>query len=687
MRIAIGVSLVVLLLASLFIWLAAGRAIAPLQALSRTARTISETDLSGRIPVRGGDEIAELGRTFNGMLDRLEIAFADQKDFLTDVSHELRTPITVIRGHLETLGDSPREREEAIAVIQDELDRMSRYVDDLLLLAQGAAARTSCGSGPIDLDLFTHDLFAKARSLGDRDWRLDGTGVGIVVADQQRLTQAVMNLAENAVRHTRRRRLDLARQLAGRRSGAALGPRRGPRRSTPPTASGSSSRYARGDTAPAAVGRRRARARRSCAAIAEAHGGRVELDSQLGLGATFTIVLPARAAGAVSRILIAEDEARLASFLEKGLRASGFTTTVVGDGPDAERARQRRRLRPADPRPRPARQGRPRGAARPARATGSRLPVIVLTARGDPHDRVAGLETRRRRLPGEAVSLRGAGRPGPGPAARRRIAGREQTQLRVGGVALDLRTRWASVDGETVELSAREFELLRTFLQHPNQVLSREQLLARVWGYDYDPGSNVVDVYVGYLRQKLGGTRRFASDRRAGLSGYTGFTGVQRGERGVSVEQALRKSNARIPSGPSSVQSKKRGLTHAKALPGALVGGLDPELALGQRLAGHLDPAEAAGGLGELEHVDVDLGAEDLAQAAHVARPGELVLVAVEEAAAELDAAARLDQLVAEGAAAPALARLGRGSLDGCHGESLRSGEAAQAARAAGPSN
>ena len=71
-------------------------------------------------------------------------------------------------------------------------------------------------------------------------------------------------------------------------------------------------------------------------------------------------------------------------------------------------------------------------------------------------------------------------------------------------MALDLRTRWVSVGGETVELSAREFELLRAFLQHPNQVLSREQLLARVWGYDYDPGSNVVDVYVGYLRKKLG---------------------------------------------------------------------------------------------------------------------------------------------------------------------------------------
>ena len=159
-RIAIGVSIVVLLLASLFIWLAAGRAIAPLQALSRTARTISETDLSGRIPVRGDDEIAELGHTFNSMLDRLETAFADQKDFLTDVGHELRTPITVIRGHLETLGDSPGEREEAIAVIQDELERMSRYVDDLLLLTK-APRPDFLRLGPLDLDLFTHDLFAK----------------------------------------------------------------------------------------------------------------------------------------------------------------------------------------------------------------------------------------------------------------------------------------------------------------------------------------------------------------------------------------------------------------------------------------------------------------------------------------------------------------------------------------------
>jgi DNA-binding response OmpR family regulator len=207
----------------------------------------------------------------------------------------------------------------------------------------------------------------------------------------------------------------------------------------------------------------------------------------------------------VSRILIAEDEVRLASFLEKGLRASGFTTTTVGDGLSAQA------LATDDDfdllildLSLPRKDGLE--VLRELRAAGQRLPVIVLTARGDPHDRVAGLET-------------GADDYLPKPfhfdelVARIRVQLRgdlpatEEAQLRIGDVALDLRTRWASVAGDTVELSAREFELLRTFLQHPNQVLSREQLLARVWGYDYDPGSNVVDVYVGYLRKKLGQDR------------------------------------------------------------------------------------------------------------------------------------------------------------------------------------
>ncbi len=289
-QIAIGVSLVVLLLASLFIWLAAGKAVEPLHALSRTARTINDTDLSGRIPVSGSDEIAQLGRTFNNMLDRLETAFAGQKDFLTDVSHELRTPITVIRGSLETLGDSPAERVETIAVIQDELDRMSRYVDDLLLLTK-APRPDFLRIRPIDVDLFTHDLFAKARSLGERDWRLDGTGVGILNGDQHRLTQAVMNLADNAVHATREGdAIWLGSSLVGdearfwvRDEGPGVDPDDGER---------IFARYARsGDT-----GRHQADGAglglSIVRAIAEAHGGKVELDSRPGMGSTFTIVLP-----------------------------------------------------------------------------------------------------------------------------------------------------------------------------------------------------------------------------------------------------------------------------------------------------------------------------------------------------------------------------------------------------------
>jgi DNA-binding response OmpR family regulator len=207
----------------------------------------------------------------------------------------------------------------------------------------------------------------------------------------------------------------------------------------------------------------------------------------------------------LSRILIAEDEARLASFLEKGLRASGFVTTVVTDGPSVNVVANDEDfdLLILDL-GLPGKDGLE--VLRDLRTAGQRLPVIVLTARGDPYDRIEGLETGAddylpKPFHFEELVARIRAR------LRDESSANEQAQLRVGGVGLDLRTRWATVDGETIELSAREFELLRTFLEHPNQVLSREQLLARVWGYDYDPGSNVVDVYVGYLRRKLGGAR------------------------------------------------------------------------------------------------------------------------------------------------------------------------------------
>ena len=130
------------------------------------------------------------------------------------------------------------------------------------------------------------------------------------------------------------------------------------------------------------------------------------------------------------------------------------------------------------------------------------MPVIILTAGRSVDQTVAGLEggaddyvTKPFRFDELLARVR----------ARLRSTGRsEATHLEVGSVRLDLRTRRAEVDGVEVELSAREFLLAETLMRHPGQVLSREQLLSRVWGYDFDPGSNVVDVYIGYLRRKLG---------------------------------------------------------------------------------------------------------------------------------------------------------------------------------------
>jgi two-component system, OmpR family, sensor kinase len=180
----------------------AGRLLAPLGRLSDTAEEISATDLSRRLPETGNDDITALTRTVNGMLARLEDAFVGQRQFLDDAGHELRTPLTVLRGHLEVLdqGD-PHDVAETRALLLDELDRMARLVGDLILLAK-TGRPDFLSPGPVDLEPLTHTVLAKARGLGDRNWRLDGAGDVVVHMDEQRITQAVLQLADNAVKHT-----------------------------------------------------------------------------------------------------------------------------------------------------------------------------------------------------------------------------------------------------------------------------------------------------------------------------------------------------------------------------------------------------------------------------------------------------------------------------------------------------
>jgi signal transduction histidine kinase len=166
------------------------------------AAQIGEDDLTRRIPVRHNDAIAALADQLNAMMERLRAAFATQRQFFDDASHELRTPITIIRGNLELLGDDPTERAEDIRLCLDELDRMSRIVDDLLLLAKSERP-DFVRPEPVDLTELTSDLDAKVRALGERHWQLEAIGEGTVRVDPQRITQAMVQLAHNAVQHTK----------------------------------------------------------------------------------------------------------------------------------------------------------------------------------------------------------------------------------------------------------------------------------------------------------------------------------------------------------------------------------------------------------------------------------------------------------------------------------------------------
>jgi signal transduction histidine kinase len=284
------VGVAMLVIGSLLAIRLATQILAPVRLVTRTARAISDTDLTGRIPVRGYDEIAELSGTFNEMLERLESAFATQRRFIDDAGHELRTPITVIRGHLDVMGDDLEDRRKTLELVSDELERMSRLVDDLLTLAR-AEQPDFVRRRLVDVDELTTRIFETARGLASRHWRLEAAAVGRAMLDEQRIVQAVLQLAANAVQHT------------AEGDEVTLGSS---------ISEAGQLRFWVGDTGPGVAHEDRDRIferfyrgpsghwRHGVAglglsivgAIAEGHGGRVELDSVPGQGATFSIVIP-----------------------------------------------------------------------------------------------------------------------------------------------------------------------------------------------------------------------------------------------------------------------------------------------------------------------------------------------------------------------------------------------------------
>jgi two-component system OmpR family sensor kinase len=296
------VGVLVLAVGSFLSWVAAGRIVAPIRDLTRTSRAISDSDLGRRITVRGADEVARLAETFNDMLDRLERAFTAQRGLADDAGHELRTPITIVRGHLELMGDDPQDRADTLALVMGELERMDRIVNDLLLIAN-AGRPDFVAPEPVDLATLTEQVASKASAIADREWLLDTMGRGTFLLDHHRITQAMTQLAANAAQHTPGGPIAIGSAVDGDRLRLWV------RDSGPGIDQAAQERiferFTRGEgrrhTKGAGLGLALVRA------IAEAHDGAVTLESHPGMGSTFTLVLPARRSPAT-----ADDVARSA---------------------------------------------------------------------------------------------------------------------------------------------------------------------------------------------------------------------------------------------------------------------------------------------------------------------------------------------------------------------------------------
>jgi signal transduction histidine kinase len=278
----------ILLIGSFLAWRLINQLLRPIRDITQTAHSISESDIGRRIDVSGDDEVADLAKTFNEMLDRLDEAFRLQREFLDEASHELRTPITIIQGHLDLLEEDPEERRRTLELVSDELDRMSRLVHDLLLLSRSKRP-DFLNLETVDVATLTAEIHSKAEALGPQQWEVEKTGRGRIVADRQRLTQAIMQLAENAVRHTPDGEpiwigstvQDGRAAFWVKDSGPGIKPQHRDR---------VFERFGRGP------GTRRLEGSglglTIVAAIAKAHGGNVELNTEPGRGATFTMLIP-----------------------------------------------------------------------------------------------------------------------------------------------------------------------------------------------------------------------------------------------------------------------------------------------------------------------------------------------------------------------------------------------------------
>lgn len=266
--------------------------LAPIALLRRSAAQTTSSHLSGRVPVVGNDDLAALTITLNTMLDRLEGAFASQRELLDDVGHELRTPLTVVRGHLELMDPAdPADAASARTIALDELDRMNDLVEELVTLAKSRRP-DFVQPVPTDVAVLTDEILTKAWPLGQRQWQLGGLAETVADIDPQRITQAWLQLASNAVKFSEPgTTVELGSAVDGdmvrlwtRDCGIGIDPAEHER---------VFDRFTRADSLTEGSGLGLTIVR----SIARAHGGTVELASEPGVGTTVTIVLPRAADG------------------------------------------------------------------------------------------------------------------------------------------------------------------------------------------------------------------------------------------------------------------------------------------------------------------------------------------------------------------------------------------------------
>ncbi|NLW12930.1 MAG: HAMP domain-containing histidine kinase [Trueperella sp.] len=287
------IAFITILVASIAAWWAAGRVMAPLDRLREATTRITEHNFDERIEVQSTDDLADVSRSFNAMVDRMRAAFSSQNQLLDDAGHELRTPVTILQGHLELMDPhDPQDVQDTRELTLGELDRMRRLTDDLVLLAK-TERPDFLHTGPVDVTDLMDDAYAHARQLGDREWVLGAVEPVVVDGDSQRLLQAILQLASNAVKFSAEGSpITLSAQVKGGNGGTSrelyLSVADEGVGIAPENQTRIFERFGRVDSSRQGAGLGLS----VVSAIASSHGGDVALSSVEGKGSTFSVVLP-----------------------------------------------------------------------------------------------------------------------------------------------------------------------------------------------------------------------------------------------------------------------------------------------------------------------------------------------------------------------------------------------------------